>query len=368
MKKIATYVLLLATLIGCLASCQTQTASPTVTDATETVEKNEEVKTEKKTEEKDKKTEEEVKTMTQETPAVTQETPAAPDHMLDGKKIIFVGNSYTYYGNAVIPRDVSLRQQSIRMNDSGYFYQICKSRGADVNVTNWTFGNHGLADLFGKCAAGRGCDGVDHKSDLKDNKYDYVFLQERTGKAGAEITSAMVLKNVDDAVAFFRAANPDVKFFFLVQKRVYEQNHEWLSILKSLPAKGVTVVEWGALVEDVVTGKTKVPGAKQTYNKDSFVINQSKDDGYHPNMLAGYITAQMAYCAITGESAQGQEYSFCTNASMNPNFNADTYIKKYYKYNGATTNLKEIFASPEDMAGLQKLMDQYLAAHRYKTY
>ena len=141
-----------------------------------------------------------------------------------------------------------------------------------------------------------------------------------------------------------------------------------MKALKEISEKGVTVLEWGALVEDVIDGKVQVPGSTTAYNRNSFVIKQSKDDGYHPNMLSGYITAQMAYCAITGESAVGQDYAFCTNASLQSAFNITNYISKYYKYQNAVTNMKEIFQSPADMKGLQELMDQYLASEAYKSY
>jgi len=105
--------------------------------------------------------------------------------------------------------------------------------------------------------------------------------------------------------------------------------------------------------------------AKESYNKNSFVICQSKDDGYHPNMLSGYITAPMAYYAVTGESAVGQPWAFCTDASRQSAFRTDPYVSKYHKYSGATTNFPQIFASPQDMKGLQTRMDQYLEEFRY---
>ena len=116
---------------------------------------------------------------------------------------------------------------------------------------------------------------------------------------------------------------------------------------------------FGSLVEDVIAGRATVEGSELTYTRNSFIISQSASDGYHPNMLSGYLTSLMAYCAVTGESAVGQPYAFCTDSTVESAFNADTYVTKYYK-NGATTNMKEIFASETDMAGLQALADQYL--------
>ncbi len=306
---------------------------------------------------------------------VTPDAPATPDntpdetpssHMLDGKKIIFIGNSYTYYGNAVLTNARSELQQAQRVNNRGYFFQICRANGVkNVNVTNWTFGGHSLHDLFVTCAADRGCDGVDHKSYLTDRYYDYVFIQEHGNEF--DETSEEFLDRIDMVMNFFREANHNVKFLLLTQRRIYEKNALWLSALKQLPEKGITVVEWGALVHNVAANQTEVPGATLNYNLNSFIVSQSAKDGYHPNMLTGYITAQMAYCAITGESAVGQKYDFCTNSALSSSFNATKHIAKYYK-NGATTNMLDIFQSPEDMKGLQTLMDEYLTAHYYKNY
>ena len=82
-------------------------------------------------------------------------------------------------------------------------------------------------------------------------------------------------------------------------------------------------------------------------------------------MLTGYITALMTYCAITGDSAQGQICDF-----VDSRFDADAiaaYRSKYYTYN-TETNFDQILLSPADMAGIQQLIDQYLAADTYLDY
>ena len=297
-----------------------------------------------------------------------EDVPIDPDHMLHDKRVIFVGNSYTHYGNCVITKGVQIQDQIQRDNDPGYFYQICRRQGAKVRVTNWTYGTHSLEDLFGgNCAAGKGCDGVNHKYFLKDPYYDYVFLQEHTG---ADIGPADLMINVDRAADFFREANPNVKIILLVPFRIYDAqyqtNRNWLPFLKEIAEKGIQIVEWGALVEDVIQGKAVVEGGQMTYNRNSFIVDQSEIDGYHQNMLAGYITAQMAYCAITGEPAQGMPYDFCTNSVIHNKFSTTSYEEKHYTR--GPTNMASIFASSADMAGLQKLMDQYPAQKRYLTY
>ena len=108
-------------------------------------------------------------------------------------------------------------------------------------------------------------------------------------------------------------------------------------------------------------------GATQEYNKNTFVIRKSKSDGYHPSMLTGYMASQTLYCALTGESAVGQDYSFCGDKNINSAFNFDKFIADYYTYDGATTNFPAVFASKTDMAGIQKLIDKYLAEKPYRN-
>lgn len=354
MKKTVAFLLSLVLLIPAFAACGSEISLPTEETATFTETKTEEINHDDD---------------------ITPDAPTDPEpetkpgdgpHMLDGKKIIFIGNSYTYYGNAVLTNARSQLTQAERVNNRGYFYQICRLNGAkNVNVTNWTFGGHSLDDLFTTCAADRGCNGVDHKSYLTDRNYDYVFIQEHGNEY--DETREEFLGRIDTVLEFFREGNPDTKFFFFAQRRIFEKNAPWLSAIKELPAKGITVVEWGALVHDIIAKKISVPGATMSYNQNSFIVRQSASDGYHPNLLTGYITAQMAYCAITGESAVGQRYDFCMNSALSASFDAKKHVAKYYK-DGATTNMEEIFRSPEDMKGLQTLMDQYLASHYYKEY
>lgn len=165
----------------------------------------------------------------------------------------------------------------------------------------------------------------------------------------------------------FQEVNPNVKFVFLVQHRVHSNPHKWRSSIKDLENAGITVVDWGALVYDIMTGTTAVPGATQAYDQNSFIISKSESDGFHPNMLTGYITALMTYCAITGESAQGQPYSFGESDVLFGTAAVAAFRSKYYTYN-PMTNFDVILRSDSDMAGIQKLIDQYLSEKAYRNY
>ena len=359
MKKIIALLLAWMMLLSALVGCNSPAGTPPEEEPSDnvTTEAPTDTPTEPDTTQTEVGTEDETTTETNE----GENTEA---NVLDGKKVIFIGNSHTYYGKTVLEKKQSVLTQAARSNDQGYFYQICKSRGAEVSVTNWTFGNHDFTDLFENCTADRGCDGVDHLSHLTDRSFDYVIMQQ----GSSEGTPEQFVNKCNMVMDIFKAANPDVKFVLLVQRRAHEKNYSWLSGLKVLDEQGVIIVDWGKLIDDLITGETTVPGATLNYNQNSFIICKSSSDGYHPNMLTGYITSLMTYCAITGEAAEGQDCSFCGDTSINSHFSFSSFIGSYYTYNGATTNFDKVFASESDMAGIQRRIDQYLAKKAYLNY
>lgn len=296
--------------------------------------------------------------------ATTSEPPAfiASREALEGKKVIFVGNSRTYYGKCVLEKGQSVFSLADRANDQGYFYQICKANGVNVSVTNFTFGNHNPSDFYsGSCAANRGHDGYNHLADLTDRNYDYVVFQ------GPQKVYPDALSECQKLMDLFLEGNPNTKFVILVHDAVHSGDFNWRSSIKDLENAGVLVVDWGALVNDLINGTVQIPGGTQTCDKFSFIVHKSEADGYHPNVLTGYITAQMLYCALTGESAQGMDYSFWNDIQVRPEFDQNAYMAKYYAYD-SNTNFADIFASEADMAGIQQLIDQYLEEKSYRNY
>ena len=279
--------------------------------------------------------------------------------------ILFIGNSFTWYGKCVLDKGQNAWGLERRTDDQGYFYQVCKANGVEASVTNFTFGGHALDDWYtGNCQANRGHNGLDHMAYLTDRNYDYVVLQQ--GSGGSD--NADILAECQPLMDIFREVNPDTQFVFLVHHRVHMTDTAYKTNLKDLEEAGIIVVDWGKLVADVIDGTTAVPGATQTYDQNSFVIRKSASDGYHENMLGGYITAQMLYCALTGESAVGQDYSFCGDKTVNKAFDFEKFLKDEYSYDSATSNFIEIFNSEADMLGLQQLIDRYLAEKAYREY
>ena len=295
--------------------------------------------------------------------------PGSQAGALSGKKIIFVGCSYTYYGGTVRRTEYNITSQEKRANDQGYFYQLCKANGAEISVMDWCYGGHSLTDLFGgSCKATSVCIGYDHLADITDRYYDYVVLQEI--KEPADWTAQQYADNVRSVMNVFREANPNVRFYYVIHDGVYANKYSqaWKDSVPLIREEGAVIVDWGTLVWDIISGKAKVPGSEMEYNKNSFIVSNSASDGYHPNLLSGYLSALMTYCAITGETAVGQPYAFCTDGTMEDvYFDMEKYVKSYYKWDDKSTaaderatSFIEIFHSEADMKGLQTLADEYL--------
>lgn len=292
-------------------------------------------------------------------------TTSGEKHPLDGKKVLFIGNSYTYYGRTV-QHNTKYNILSKRTNDIGSFYQLCKSKGADVSVTNWTYSGHTISELFDGPCTYESCKwkGLSHEDELTDRYYDYVFVSPTSGLRDEENT---FVDSFDYIMKLFRAENPDVKFICLGNLGAYGINSTGnffpgiLASYKTLAEKGVIIANWGEIVNDIINGDVTVPGGAQTYDKNSFVVK----DGHHPNLLAGYITTLTAYCAITGESAVDQPYDYYFDKSLAPTIDIPGYVDYYYVNGDADSNFPEVFASPSDMKGLQQLVDEYLAKKSY---
>lgn len=349
LKYVMLVCMLCNTVLGCFSSCGTQAPpSPEITDPT------------KSTTEPTPSTESSVTTAAQTTEPPTTEAPLPERETvsLDGKKVIIIGNSYVYNGKAVITKSSSLYTQKQRENDKGYFYQLCKANGAEVSVTNWTFGGHGLSNLFlGNCGYSS-CPRKDHshEKELTDRYYDYVIVSP----GGGEDSAKNIYTDFDYIIRLFKAANPNVKIVCLANLGVHGYSSfgtdfpEVYNNYKKLEDKGVIIADWGGVVAKILRGEYTVEGSTLDYGQNTFIVK----DGYHPNMLAGYIASLTAYCAITGESAVGQPYEFYNDTKLDATFNTNSYIASNYL--NKDTNFTDVFASEADMKAIQRLIDKHL--------
>ena len=291
---------------------------------------------------------------------LSAETPAKK--LLDGKKVAFLGCSYTFRTYTVHKGMGMPSGMGDRAHDQETFYQFCKAKGAEVDVLDWTFSKHSLSDLVDLRQCKR-CS-RHHLDDLTDRYYDYVVMHDIFVFSTAE----EYLQIAEKTMALFREANPNVQFYYVLHNGTYSQNYteEWREAITLIENAGAKFIDWASLVWDIINGQTEVPGAKYEYNKQSFIISQSPTDGYHPNPLVGYLYSLMVYCAITGEKAVGQPYAFMTTQEQLEKW--ENYKRVQYTYDDSSTERNErdtkfveILSSAEDVKGLQTLVDSYMS-------
>ena len=277
--------------------------------------------------------------------AVEEKIPAGQSS-LDGKKIMFAGNSLTYYGEIVINDNGS------PTNKKGIFEKIAEFFGDKVTVTNFTYGSAGFTDGRDKAST----DGIptSYKDyglyqlmlELHPNHYnnkngaamdpfydqDIVVFQQR----GASISSSY------DQVMQLAALFPEDTQFAVIITHYDTKNTSTSSALKKTLADGWKVIPAGDLVTDLWDGR--ITGMQFKYTKTDFVITK---DNVHPNYLTGYIKALMTYCALTGHSAVGADYSFVNRSTS-------------YYASAAETQFEEVLASATEMLRIQELIDSYI--------
>lgn len=281
---------------------------------------------------------------------------------MSNKKAIFIGNSFIYWGGCVtfITNDEANDAIRAQGGDKGYFNEVCKANGVNIDVYNYTYGGQSLSWVY------------NNKLKNLDKTFldsiDYVFISEAGGAEENFLTT------VNSIISLFPNAEQTA---YLCHEFAYRTDDtKAIDNLPALAEKGVKIIAWGELVCDVYNGKVEVPGATLEYNRNSFVKHSTgkmpenaavtslsgNGDSHHQNPLAGYITAQMCFSAISGVACEGQTYSFCSDKTIAPQYDLQNFLECQYN-NGQTSNFIEIFNSPADMLGLQKLMDSYLVKY-----
>lgn len=187
--------------------------------------------------------------------------------------------------------------------------------------------------------------------------FDYVIFSQ----AGGDVSTTW-----KEMQLIMQCFTDEPKIVYMNHSYTVFKNHSsLLALLPVMRKEGVTISNWGQLVYDLAQKNVTVPGGTMTYNKNSFIKNNG--DTYHPNPLAGYITAQMTYCAITGKTAVGQIpdlYDIGNKMKYGSNVvGYSAFISKHYN-SSADTNFNKVMASAEEMRGIQQLIDQYVEKYK----
>ena len=270
---------------------------------------------------------------------------------LGGKRVMFAGNSMIYYGNVVINSNGS------PTNQKGIFEKIAESFGDSVKVTNFTYGSAGFADGRNKASTDGLPSGMSNyglyqlMTTLHPNYYnnpngkemdpfydqDFVIFQQR----GAHVSDTYA--QLGKLAVLFP---PKTKFAVMITHYDIPEKANNVSALKKTQKDGWIILPWGELVSDLWNGK--VDGMGYKYTRADFVNTK---DNQHPNFLTGYIEALMTYCALTGNTADGADYSFVSRSLT------------YYPGGAGTTKFVTVLNDSAEMSKIQNLIDKSLAEY-----
>ena len=247
---------------------------------------------------------------------------------LDGKKVLFIGNSHTYYGGNV----TTTRGPNTR--DTGWFYQIAKTFGENVTVVNMTYPGEKFIDLYPR---------LTEQSEEWFKSFDAVVMQQ-AGTAN-DSTSLLYGRKIRDLF------EEDTVFVYIITEYCIRNNQTYtLNAAQTLKEEGMLIAGWGYVAWTLMDGKAQ--GMTHTYTKTTFRVN--KNDTFHPNTLSGYITALTCYATLTGKKVEGSDYSFIKDSYLN------NFIQTYYTA-ASDTNIIEIFHDADEIRRIQALVDAQVA-------
>ena len=265
----------------------------------------------------------------------------------DKKRVAFIGNSFTFFGKCV-------NVNTFDGEDDGYFYQLVRSLGENVTVTNFTWGGasflhkgDGFAErsLYEKLKELHPAYYNNPQGLPLDDFYrqDAVILQQSGDR---------IEQTYDDAKLIMDLFLPEARFGFYIT--TYDAFHEFepsFEAASKIRNAGGVYIPLGHLINDIIKGKLSDSLALE-YDKNSFIVCREHDK-FHPNTLTGYLTALCVYCAFSGNNAKDVDSSFVEKMG-----------KEFYSL--GDTNHGQIISDKNEMRALAFLAYEYCEKYNRK--
>ena len=259
----------------------------------------------------------------------------------DGKRIAFIGNSFTFFGKCVNPSNFD-------KEDDGYFYRLSRSFGDDVAVTNFTWGGASLL----------------HKGDSFADRALYEKLKElhpayynnpqglplddfyRQDAVVLQQSGDRIEQTYEDARLIMELFAPGARFgFYITTYDVFHNFEPSFEAARRIKEEGGVYIPLGHLVDDIINGRCK-DSLCAAYDKNSFVVCREHDK-FHPNTLTGYLTALCVYYSFSGRDLSNADHSF-----VEP-MNTDEF------YTLGQTNHSDIISDENEMRLLALQVEAY---------
>ena len=267
----------------------------------------------------------------------------------DKKRIAFVGNSFTFYGKCV-------NVNAFDGLDDGYFYQLARSLGDDVTVTNFTWGGASFWHKGSGFAQRMLYEKMKELHPAYYNNPEGLPVEDfyRQDAVVLQQSGDRIKETYEDARLIMSLFAPETVFGFYIT--TYDAFHDFepsFEAAERIRDGGGVYIPLGHMVNDIIKGNATVKDSEFEYNKNSFIVCK-EGDGFHPNTLTGYLTALTVYYAFTERDITDAAYGFACG------------LDKEKHYTLGETNHGEILCSDKELRSLKEQVMLYCRRYNAK--
>ena len=267
----------------------------------------------------------------------------------DKKRIAFVGNSFTFYGKCV-------NVNAFDGLDDGYFYQLARSLGDDVTVTNFTWGGASFWHKGSGFAQRMLYEKMKELHPAYYNNPEGLPVEDfyRQDAVVLQQSGDRIKETYEDARLIMSLFAPETVFGFYIT--TYDAFHDFepsFEAAERIRDGGGVYIPLGHMVNDIIKGNATVKDSEFEYNKNSFIVCK-EGDGFHPNTLTGYLTALTVYYAFTERDITYAAYDFACG------------LDKEKHYTLGETNHGEILCSDKELRSLKEQVMLYCRRYNAK--
>lgn len=267
----------------------------------------------------------------------------------DKKRIAFVGNSFTFYGKCV-------NVNAFDGLDDGYFYQLARSLGDDVTVTNFTWGGASFWHKGSGFAQRMLYEKMKELHPAYYNNPEGLPVEDfyRQDAVVLQQSGDRIKETYEDARLIMSLFAPETVFGFYIT--TYDAFHDFepsFEAAERIRDGGGVYIPLGHMVNDIIKGNAIVKDSEFEYNKNSFIVCK-EGDGFHPNTLTGYLTALTVYYAFTERDITDAAYDFACG------------LDKEKHYTLGETNHGEILCSDKELRSLKEQVMLYCRRYNAK--
>lgn len=267
----------------------------------------------------------------------------------DKKRIAFVGNSFTFYGKCV-------NVNAFDGLDDGYFYQLAKSLGDDVTVTNFTWGGASFWHKGSGFAQRMLYEKMKELHPAYYNNPEGLPVEDfyRQDAVVLQQSGDRIKETYEDARLIMSLFAPETVFGFYIT--TYDAFHDFepsFEAAERIRDGGGVYIPLGHMVNDIIKGNATVKDSEFEYNKNSFIVCK-EGDGFHPNTLTGYLTALTVYYAFTERDITDAAYGFACG------------LDKEKHYTLGDTNHGDILCSDKELRALKEQVMLYCRRYNAK--